>query len=227
MMRDAARDAAGAEEPITVVEVLGSQCGWLAAATALSRDAQHPAPHVILVPERAVESEALVDELRRAYQKYGYAVAVTTQGAKATDGTSLDGASLSKLLSDKLGVPARLDSWGATARSSQASVARADAEEAYNLGSLLVRLSGDECSGYVVTVQRDTSERPERGDRETRERGYRSVEGTSRLDQVGEGPRLLPQEYISESGTGVSQAFLDWARPLIGGALPEYVTLSE
>lgn len=226
-VRDAGRDAAGAEEAITIIEVLGSQTGWLAAATALGRDAQHPAPHAILVPERPVESESLVDELRRAYQKYGYVVAVTTEGARDTNGNALDGTALSQLLSQSLAVPARLEKWGATARSSQANIARADAEEAYNLGSLLVRLAGDECSGYLVTVQRDTSERPERGDRETRERGYRSVEGTSRLDQVGTEPRRLPEEYLGETGTQVSQAFLDWARPLIGGALPEYVSLSE
>jgi 6-phosphofructokinase 1 len=226
-IRDAGLDAAVAEEPITVVEVLGAQTGWLAAATALARDEQHPAPHVILTPERAVDSDTVVDELRRAYQKYGYAVAVTTESAKAEGGASLSGAALAQLLTEKIGVPARLEKWGATARSSQANVARADAEEAYNLGSLLVRLSGDECSGYLVTVQRDLSERPERGDRETRERGYRSVEGTSRLDQVSDEPRRLSEEYFAESGTQVSQAFLDWARPLIGGALPEYVALSE
>jgi 6-phosphofructokinase 1 len=226
-IRDAGLDAAVAEEPITVIEVLGSQTGWLAAATSLARDEHHPAPHVILTPDRAVDGEAVVDELRRAYQKYGYAVAVTTEGAKAINGSSLGGAALAQLLGEKIGVATRLEKWGATARSSQANVARADAEEAYNLGSLLVRLAGDECSGYLVTVQRDLSERPERGDRETRERGYRSVEGTARLDQVSDQARRLPEEYLSESGTQVSQAFLDWARPLIGGALPEYVTLAE
>lgn len=226
-LRNVGRDAASAEEPITVVELLGAQNGWLAASTALARDEAHPAPHAIIVPERAPETEALVDELRRAYQKYGYVVAVTTQGARAADGSSLDGNALSQLLSERLGVPARLEKWGATARSSQADIARADAEEAYNLGSLLVKLVEDECTGYVVTIQRDLSERAERGDRETRERGYRSVEGTARLDQVSDSARRLPDEYLNEAGTHISQAFLDWAKPLIGGAMPEYVVLSE
>lgn len=226
-LRDVGRDAAAAEEPVTVVEILGAQTGWLAASTALARDAAQPAPHAILVPEKAVDQEALVDELRRAYQKYGYVVVVTTTGARDTAGRSLDGRSLAALVGEQLNVATRLESWGATARSSQANVARADSEEAYNLGSLLVRLAGDECSGYVVTVQRDTSERPERGDRETRERGYRSVEGTSRLDQIEDKARLLPAEYLGETGTQVSQAYIDWVKPLIGGALPEYVSLSE
>jgi 6-phosphofructokinase 1 len=226
-LRDVGRDAASAEEPITVVEILGDETGWLAAASALARDAQHPAPHAVLVPEHAVDAEAVVDELRRAYQKYGYVVVVTTQGAHSTGGDALDGNGISQLLSEKLGLATRLEKWGATARSSGANIARADAEEAYLLGSLLVRLAGDECSGYVVTVQRDTSERPERGDRETRERGYRSVEGTARLDQVGDTPRTLPENAISESGTQITSEFLDYIKPLIGGALSEYVSLSE
>jgi 6-phosphofructokinase 1 len=226
-LRDVGRDAASAEEPITVVEILGTQTGWLAAATALARDAQHPAPHAVFVPEREIDVEAAVDELRRAYQKYGYVVAVTTQGARGSNGQALDGNGLSQLLSERLGLPARVEKWGATARSSGANIARADAEEAYNLGSLLVRLAGDECSGYVVTVQRDTSERPDRGDREARERGYRSVEGTARLDQVGDAPRTLPDNALAESGTQISQEFLDYIKPLIGGALSEYVSLAE
>jgi 6-phosphofructokinase 1 len=64
--RDAGRAAASGEEPLLVVEFLGQQSGWLAAASALGRDATSPAPHAVLVPERAVNLEALTDELRRA-----------------------------------------------------------------------------------------------------------------------------------------------------------------
>jgi 6-phosphofructokinase 1 len=222
-VRDVARAAAGAEEPIYVLEIGGEETGWLAATSALSRDENNVAPHVIIVPERAPQREAIVDEMRRAYQKSGYAVAVTTQGARDAAGESLDGASLANSLVEQLQLPARLEKWDATARCSGAHVARADSEEALNMGSLLVRLAGDECSGYLVSIQRD----PHGTDRNDRERGYRSVEGTARLDQVGETPRQLPAEYLAENGLGVTSAFTDWAKPLIGGALAEYVSLSE
>ena len=223
-VRDAARDAAAAEEPILVIEILGKTSGWLAASSALARDEQSAAPHAIILPERAPEREALVDELRRAYQKYGYAVAVTTEGAKDSDGNALDGAALSTLLAAQLGVPARLEKMGAIARSAGASVARADGEEAYNMGSLMVRLAGDDCSGYLVSIQRDAHSGNDRNDRE---RGYRSIEGTARLDQVGETAKVLPDAYLNANGLGVSPAFIDWVKPLIGGALAEYVSLSQ
>ncbi len=222
-VRDVARDAAGAEEPITIIEVGGEKAGWLAAASALARDENHAAPHAIVLPERAPQRDAVVDEMRRAYQKSGYAVAVTTAGAQDSSGESLDGASLANLLVEQLNLPARLEKWDATARSSGAHAARADGEEALNMGSLLVRLAGDECSGYLVSIQRD----PHGSDRNDRERGYRSVEGTARLDQVGDAPRAMPAEYLAENGVGVTSAFTDWAKPLIGGALAEYVSLSD
>lgn len=222
-IRDLARDVAAAQEPILVVETPGERSGWLAAASALARDENQSAPHAIILPERAPQRAALVDELRRAYQKHGYAVAVTTEGARDEAGNPLDGASLSALLSEEIGAASRWIKWGATVRSSENYITRADEEEAANMGSLMVRLSGDNCSGYLVSIQRD-AQSTERADRE---RGYRSVEGTARLDQVSQSARLLPPEYLSEDGMDVTEEFLSWARPLIGGPLPEYVLLSE
>lgn len=217
--RDASLAAASGEEPLLVIEYLGAQCGWLAASTALGREESRPAPHAILVPEKAVNLEQLVDELRRAYLKYEHAVVVTTQGAKATDGTALDGANLLPILQERLNLKGRLDKPGSLAQTTQAALARADGEEAYNMGSLAVRLSEDGCSNYLMIVQRDPS--ADRGDK-----GYRSLEGTARLDQVPTSPRLLPENYLNEHGTNVTDAFTDWCRPLVGGALPEYTSLS-
>jgi 6-phosphofructokinase 1 len=218
--RDAGRAAAGGEEPVLVLEVPGAHAGWLAASAALAQDSANSAPHVVLVPERAVDVEVVVDELRRAYQKYGFAVAVTTESVKDTQGNTLDGAALKALLSDRLGVAGRFEKPGSLVSVNQSSIARADAEESYNLGSLAARLAGDDCSEYLITIQRDMHT-ADRG-----EKGYKAVEGTARLDQIGNGINALPDHFINESGTGVSQAFLDWARPLIGGALPEYINLS-
>ena len=217
--RDAGFAATSGEEPLLVIEYHGKQCGWLAAATALARDENRTAPHAILLPEKPVDAEQVVDELRRAYLKYDYVVAVTTAGAKSTDGASLDGDHLLALLKERLGLAGRLDRPGTLAQVTLGSLARADGDEAYNIGSLAVRLGEDGCTGYLMAVQRDAH--ADRGDK-----GYRSLEGTARLDQVPAEARLMPAEYISESGTNVTEAFTDWARPLIGGALPEYTALA-
>ena len=225
--RDAGRAAAGGEEPIVVLELPGTDSGFLAAAAVLARDAVNPAPHSILVPEATPTRDDVVDELRRAYQKYGYAVVVTTEGSRDAAGTSLDGDTLASLLEEKIGVTARCDKPGSLARVSQAAVSRIDAEEAALLGSLAVRLSGDvsddeqmQYSGIAVVLQRDLHT-ADKG-----EKGYRAVEGTQQIAQVSETSRRLPDAWLSEGGSQIDDAFAEWARPLIGGALTEYTSVA-
>jgi ATP-dependent phosphofructokinase / diphosphate-dependent phosphofructokinase len=184
----------------------------------LARDAQNSAPHLILLPEKEVDADEMAEEARRAYQKYGYAVIVTTDGAKDKNDESLSGQALTDLLSEKLNVPARWDKVGLMTSVSGANIARADADEAYNLGSLVVKLADDGASGYVVALNRDGEGKGEKG--------YKVIEASLRLDQVGELPRTLADHYLSPSGTNVSEEFVEWARPLLGGALPEYASLA-
>ncbi|MBC7316025.1 MAG: 6-phosphofructokinase, partial [Chloroflexi bacterium] len=47
------------------------------------------------------------------------------------------------------------------------------------------------------------------------------------LEEVANRERHLPDEYINAEGNGVTPAFLDYARPLIGGPLPPYARLSK
>lgn len=216
-VRDAARDAESSEETISVLEFPGAYSGWLAAASALARSEQHSAPHAILLPERPKPLEAVVDEIRRAYHKHGHALAVTASGAKSSAGDALDGPSLAAILEAQIGVPTRFERISSQVRSSQISAARGDAEEAHHLGVLLVRLATDDCTGYFAALQRDGLG-SEKG-------GYKSVDGTVRLDQIDSAPRLLPDEYIAENGFGPSESFQSWLRPLVGSLVSEYVSL--
>lgn len=220
IIRDAGRAAASGEEPLLVVELGGKNCGWTAAASVLARDANNSAPHAVLIPEKAVDLETLTDELRRAYQKFGSVVCVTTEGAKATDGTSLSGDALATILSERLSLASRCDRPGSLARVAQWAIARADSEEAYTLGEQALRLSGDEMSGFVITSGRDSSA-SERGDK-----GYRSMVVTTQLDGVSDSARQMKPAHSSESGTQINESFSDWAKPLVGGALSEYISLA-
>lgn len=220
VIRDAGRAAASGEEPILVVELGGKNNGFAAAASVLARDISNPAPHAILVPEAAVDLENLIDELRRATQKYGYAVVVTGEGAKSTDGAALDGDALAPILKERLGLDVRVDKPGSLSRVAQWAIARADSEEAYAIGEQALRLAGDGMTGFVITSGRDASS-GERGDR-----GYRSIVVTTQLDGVSVEARTLKAEHLGAGGTQVSEEFTDWARPLVGGALPEYISLA-
>jgi 6-phosphofructokinase 1 len=51
--------------------------------------------------------------------------------------------------------------------------------------------------------------------------------GTVDLEAVANAEKLVPPEFINEEGNDVTQAFLDYARPLIGGPLPPYARLER
>ena len=46
------------------------------------------------------------------------------------------------------------------------------------------------------------------------------------IDEVMMYERTMPEEFINEEGNGVTGAFLDWCRPLIGEELPDMVSFN-
>ena len=85
--RDA--EAMRGASPITIVEVMGRDAGWLAAASALARQDERDAPHVIAVPEIPVVADEFAARVEAAYAAYGYAVAVISENARGPDGAVL------------------------------------------------------------------------------------------------------------------------------------------
>jgi len=47
------------------------------------------------------------------------------------------------------------------------------------------------------------------------------------LEVVANTEKLVPPEFMNEEGNHVTQAFLDYARPLIGAPLPPYARLER
>ncbi len=54
---------------------------------------------------------------------------------------------------------------------------------------------------------------------------YRATIGMAELEQIANIEKRLPADFINEHGNFVTQAFIDYALPLIGGPLPQYVEL--
>jgi len=65
--------------------------------------------------------------------------------------------------------------------------------------------------------------------------GFRRLDGTAYaiepilipVEQVMLTERTLPEHFIAPSGNDVTQEFLDWCRPLIGGPLRPFVSLRD
>ena len=53
-------------------------------------------------------------------------------------------------------------------------------------------------------------------------RRYQVTTGEVPLETVANQQRQLPDEFIKPSGNGMTQAFVDYAMPLLGDSLPEF-----
>ena len=216
--------------PITIFEVMGRDAGWLAAASALARREERDPPHLVYVPETPVDEDQFVADVQDAYTKYGYAVAVVSENARAADGIIgaesdpwfvddfgheyYDGPAryLAALVSRSLGVRARYEKPGTIQRSLVWAASESDVREAEMVGRAAVTAALGGMRDVIVTLERE--EGPV----------YKCRTGFAPLDQVGGKVRRMPEEYLSPSDNFVTDAFIQYLKPLAGD-IPRFARL--
>ena len=90
---DGGRDAEAIRhwDPVKVVEVMGRNAGWLAAATALGARDERDAPHLIYVPERPFDLAQFLEDVRATHARLGYCVAVVAETVRDAQGRPVGG----------------------------------------------------------------------------------------------------------------------------------------
>jgi len=221
--RDA--EAMGAAAPITVLEVAGRDSGWLVASSALAKREERDAPHLIVLPETPFDGERFIDAVEDILGRLDHAVIAVQENVTSADGRPLSagttplhvdefgheyhegaGRYLTELLMRRLQVRVRYDRPGSIQRSVAALVSSVDANEAEAVGRHAVQCLLDGESTKMVTLVRESS------------RAYASGLGVAQLEKVAGLAKLMPLEFVD--GWGVTQAFHDYAEPLIGEPLP-------
>ena len=90
-MREAGLDIAAmatARGSVFVMEVMGRNTGWLAAATALAAGGEADAPpHLVLLPEVAFDEQAFLERVRGVVQRLGYCAITVAEGIRHADGS--------------------------------------------------------------------------------------------------------------------------------------------
>jgi 6-phosphofructokinase 1 len=217
--------------PVKIIEVMGRDAGWVAAASTLARENDVDGPHLIYVPEQPFDSTHFLHDVHDVHREVGYVVVVATETirdahgvpvAVRTDGIDSFGHPIVRgaadalvvLVESELGLTARVDKPGTLQRSSALTASPVDLAEARDVGRAAVRLAVRGESDRMVTLVR-TSEEP-----------YRSSTASVSLDRVANQQRLLPSHYLTERGTDTTPAFRDYALPLLGpNPIPRYASL--
>ncbi len=224
--RDA--EAMGLAAPVTIIEVMGRDAGWLAASAAAAKQEERDAPHIIGLPEVPMDETRFLDRIEQAYTKYGFAVAVMAENTRGPDGiiggdsepwyvddfghAYFDGPGryLAGQVSKRLKVRARYEKPGTIQRSMMACVSESDASEAEEAGREAIRRAIAGESGLIITLERASG--PE----------YACTTGTAPLAEVGGKVKTMPPEYLDTANDFVTESFLEYLRPLLGGPLPAY-----
>lgn len=219
--------------PVKVIETMGRNAGWLAASSALGKRHESDPPHIILMPEHAFNADNFLEQVEAVYRSIGYVIVVASEAIRDAKGQPLGTAGqtgtdafqhplltgaaqyLVELVIQHLNLRARFEKPGDLQRMSSTCISRTDQDEAYLVGQAAVQalLQGE--SDKMVTLLRHT------------EPAYYCSTALVELAKIANAQQLMPAHYLDENKTMVTQAFYDYALPLIGEPLPDHAKLEK
>ena len=226
---EVAADVRGLPIHVVVIEALGRNAGWVTAASQLAWDSG-AGPDLIYLPEVPFDEEKFLADVKELIAKKGGVVVVASEGLKYADGKPIVepvfqvgrsvyfgdvSAHLSQLITKKLGYKSRSEKPGLLGRASMAMLSPVDQAEAILAGEEAVRAAINGESGKMVAFMRESTE------------PYRVSTALVDVHEVMMTEKTLPREYINERGNGVTEAFVEWLRPLIGAEMPRMISLKD
>ena len=203
------------ERHVNIIEVVGRNSGWLAAATALAKDSDDSPPHLIYLPESGLDPAQFLADVETVHRRLGYCLIVVSEGVKGKDGHTLSprgciGEYLCELLTEQLKLKASWDKLEDLSRFGIRSASVVDSGEALMAGQAAVHRVVDGMNGFMITITRHLDPN----------KPYSSLIGMVRLRLGSQSEKRVPAAFINEAGNFVTEAFEKYAVPLIGGRLP-------
>jgi 6-phosphofructokinase 1 len=241
-IREASFDVASMAKTSTkifVMEVMGRHAGWIAAAGGLAAEKEGDAPHIILFPEIVFDKDKFMAKVDESVKKNGYCSIVVSEGAKNKEGKFLAEAGsrdafghaqlggvapvVANMVREELGYKYHWAVADYLQRAARHIASKTDVEQAYAVGKAAVELALEGKNAVMPTIVR-TSNNP-----------YRWEIGVANLADVANVEKMMPLEYISEDGFGITAACREYLQPLIVGedyppyqnGLPKYVVLKN
>jgi ATP-dependent phosphofructokinase / diphosphate-dependent phosphofructokinase len=239
-LREAALDLAAMSRTSTKVfalEVMGRHAGWTTAACALAAEHAGDAPHILLLPEVVFNEERFLAKVEEALERYDHCVIAVSEGVKRPDGEFLSASGvkdsfghaqlggvapvITSLIGTKLGCRCHWAVPDYLQRSARHIASETDVRQAYAVGRAAVEFAMNGRNAVMPAIRR-LSDAP-----------YRWDIIAAPLAEVANQEKLLPPDFISDDGFGITDAARQYLAPLIVGeayppfknGLPDYVKL--
>ena len=218
-------------ESITIVEIMGRNAGWLTAASALSRAEDCSGPDLIYLPECEFDYDKFVKKVKEEQEKKKAVVVAVSEGLKTADGKYVCEANKSAVFEDSFGhkslggtalyladfigaqtgVKSRGIVFSTLQRCASHIVSRRDITEAFMAGAEAAQAAFRGETGKMIIFIR-TSNQP-----------YNITCATYDVNKIANVEKVVPQEWICNDNTYVTDEFLNYCRPLIIGELEPFM----
>lgn len=216
-------------DPVKIIELMGRNSGWIAAASALLKEKASDPPHLLWLPEVPFEPAVFLSRVEAVLKNAGYCVVVISETIRDSSGKRVgerqegitqdpfghpyvEGASgvLARLVENEFKIRARFDKPGTIQRMSIPYVSEIDQKEAREAGRRAVRWVLQGKSEFMVAFRRLSG------------RTYRITYVPVPLEKIPGRERYLPKSFLSPDGGAVTPAFRRYALPLLGRSLPAF-----
>jgi len=240
--REASFDVASMAKTSTkvfIVEVMGRHAGWIAAAGGLASTDDTPIPIIILFPEVEFDEKKFLARVDDMVKKHGYCTVVVSEGVHWPDGrfladtglkdafghAQLGGAAtvIAGMVQRELGLKNHWAVADYLQRAARHVASKTDVDMAYAMGKAAVQLAVKGNNSVMPTVDR-ISNKP-----------FKWKVGMAPLNKVANVEKMMPKNFITPDGYGITSKCREYLEPLIKGedyppyknGMPQYVRLKN
>jgi ATP-dependent phosphofructokinase / diphosphate-dependent phosphofructokinase len=241
-MREAAFDVASMAKTSTkvfVLEVMGRHAGWITAAVGLADDEATPIPLVLLFPEIAFDEAAFLAAVDARVKTFGYCCVGVSEGLRNAQGELMGeagtkdafghaqlggvGPQIAAIVKERLRHKYHWAVADYLQRAARHLASKTDLDQSYAVGKAAVELALRGHNAVMPAIVR-VSDRP-----------YRWKLGVAPLADVANREKMLPRNFITRDGYGITARARAYLAPLIRGeapppyrdGLPHYVRLKN
>lgn len=225
-------------QSVVIVEIMGRNAGWLTASAALARNDYNSAPHLIYLPEKPFSTEKFIQDVKDKLKERKQVVVAVSEGVKDENGEYISAKSsqtdqfghvmlsgtgkyLESLVQSEIGCKVRSIELNVLQRCAAHLSSKTDIEEAFGLGVKGVEAVLEGKTGEMAALSR-ISDAP-----------YAVEYHTVPISKVANKEKKIPDEWITNNDTDISDELVQYICPLIQGevevayenGVPKYMLL--
>ena len=217
-------------DAVTIVEIMGRDAGWLTASAALA-SLNGEGPDLVYLPERVFDEERFINDVKDRLKDHPAILVAVSEGVRFADGEYVGagtqsgavdvfghkylagtGKVLESIVKNRIGCKVRSIELSLTQRCASHMASLTDINESVTIGKGAVEAAISGKTGVMMTIERAVGE------------DYVTTVRCADIAGIANAIKTVPDEYINEDGNGITEAGIEYLKPLIMGELSlEYV----